>query len=85
VDQHTGLAAAGAGDDQHRFGRRGNGLTLRLVQGSQDGGDVHDYSSDWKLRSRAVYQTIGAPHGILPYARAAEKTLLVLERQSSEK
>ena len=31
MHEHTSLAAAGAGDDQRRFSRRSNGLTLRVV------------------------------------------------------
>ncbi len=42
VHEHAGLAAAGAGDNERRLGGRGDGLPLRVVQGFQYRGDVHE-------------------------------------------
>ncbi len=41
MHQHARLAAAGAGNDQRRFGGRGNGLALRVVQVFEYRGNVH--------------------------------------------
>ena len=42
MHEHAGLAAAGAGNDEGRLGRRGDRLALSLVQGFEDRGDVHE-------------------------------------------
>ena len=39
--QHTGLAAACAGDDEQGFFRGGNSLALRLVERTKNWCDVH--------------------------------------------
>ncbi len=42
VHQDARLAAAGAGDDQRRLGGRRDGLALRIVEGFENRGDVHE-------------------------------------------
>ena len=41
MHQHAGLAAAGAGDNEHRLGRRRHSFPLRVIQRFEDGGNVH--------------------------------------------
>ena len=70
VDKHTGLAAAGAGNDQRRLGRRGDGLTLRVVQRFQDRGDVHcgpaalECAALSKRRAPCSATTVPRPHRV---------------------
>ena len=39
--EHTSFAAAGARNNEQRFGGRSNGLALRIIQGFKYWGDVH--------------------------------------------
>ncbi|GBF30907.1 hypothetical protein MnTg04_00858 [bacterium MnTg04] len=41
MDQYPGLAAAGAGQYQHRVLPGGHRLTLGFVQGVEYGGNIH--------------------------------------------
>ena len=42
VREHARLAAAGAGEHQHRPERGGDGLALRVVEGVENRGEVHE-------------------------------------------
>ncbi len=55
VHEHARLAAAGAGDDQRRLGGRRDGLALRIVEGFEYRGDVHEARKFSRIARRFRY------------------------------